>query len=299
MNNEKIGKFIRKLRKEAGLTQKELADKLGVTDRAISKWERGLGCPDISLLEDVAKVLDVAILELLKGEHLEQKNFKDKDLIESMALSKNITINKFKKYFNIFTIVVVSFLCLVIAFQNLWNMYFVLREFDTEIYYRDNSVKMKELNDKYELILSNQGKYSDNDYETITSYIKIMRDRLEEQNNDKYLTKENYNYFKVLSFYLDHQNFYFIEIDNIDLYGILLKYDTSIYRNMISYKQEHDDVNGEMSNMLFFLQQPYFNYNIMEYEEYFPIIYRVIEDVYNNEIMLCDDIIKAGDLDEG
>jgi len=55
LDNKKIGNFIRNLRKEIGLTQKELADKLGVTDRAISKWERGRGVPDISLLEDVAK----------------------------------------------------------------------------------------------------------------------------------------------------------------------------------------------------------------------------------------------------
>ena len=67
MNNEKIGKFIRKLRKDANLTQKELSDKLGVTDRAISKWERGLGCPDISLLEDVARILGVSILDFNEG----------------------------------------------------------------------------------------------------------------------------------------------------------------------------------------------------------------------------------------
>ena len=53
MNKQKIGDFIKKKRKEKGLTQKELAEKLEITDRAISKWERGINCPDISLLKDL------------------------------------------------------------------------------------------------------------------------------------------------------------------------------------------------------------------------------------------------------
>ena len=112
MDNEKIGKFIRTLRKDVGLTQKELAEKLGITDRAISKWERGLGCPDISLLESVANILNVSILELLKGEYLNKDNkLNDNDLIESMKLSKEMTINKFKKYFNILQLYLLVFYC--------------------------------------------------------------------------------------------------------------------------------------------------------------------------------------------
>ena len=50
MNYDKIGKFITTLRKSKGLTQKDLANHLNITDRAVSKWERGKGCPDVSLL---------------------------------------------------------------------------------------------------------------------------------------------------------------------------------------------------------------------------------------------------------
>jgi transcriptional regulator with XRE-family HTH domain len=60
--------FIAARRKEKGLTQKELADQLGVTDKAVSKWERGLNCPDITLLTDLADILGVTPNELLKGE---------------------------------------------------------------------------------------------------------------------------------------------------------------------------------------------------------------------------------------
>ncbi len=61
MNYDKIGSFIQQKRKSKNLTQKQLADKLGVTDRAISKWERGQGCPDVSILEILTKELDCSI----------------------------------------------------------------------------------------------------------------------------------------------------------------------------------------------------------------------------------------------
>ena len=55
MDQEKIGKFILELRKEKGMTQQELATKIGITDRAISKWENGKGMPDISLMKPLCK----------------------------------------------------------------------------------------------------------------------------------------------------------------------------------------------------------------------------------------------------
>lgn len=68
MNNEKIGKFISELRKSSQMTQKELAAKLNITDKAVSKWERGLSCPDISLLSSIAEIFGVTTGELLNGE---------------------------------------------------------------------------------------------------------------------------------------------------------------------------------------------------------------------------------------
>lgn len=67
-NLVKIGTFISELRKESRLTQKELADQLGVTDKAVSKWERGLSYPDISLISNLAQILGVTSNELLDGE---------------------------------------------------------------------------------------------------------------------------------------------------------------------------------------------------------------------------------------
>ena len=63
-----MAQFISELRKEKKLTQKDLAEQLGITDKAVSKWERGLSCPDISLLSKLSQVLGVTTSELLNGE---------------------------------------------------------------------------------------------------------------------------------------------------------------------------------------------------------------------------------------
>ena len=68
MDNEKTGRLICSLRKEMGLTQKQLADMMNISDKAVSKWERGLGCPDISLLRELAVLLCVDVRSLLTGE---------------------------------------------------------------------------------------------------------------------------------------------------------------------------------------------------------------------------------------
>lgn len=68
MDQEKTGEIIRKLRTEKNLTQKQLAEQLNVSDKAVSKWERGQGCPDISLLAELAGVLGTDISVLLSGD---------------------------------------------------------------------------------------------------------------------------------------------------------------------------------------------------------------------------------------
>ena len=67
MDAKKIGKFIHQIRTKKRMTQKELAEQINVTDKAVSKWENGEGCPDVSLLPVLSKVLNVEILDLLEG----------------------------------------------------------------------------------------------------------------------------------------------------------------------------------------------------------------------------------------
>ena len=73
MDTIKTGAFIRERRKEQNMTQKDLADRLGITDRAVSKWERGINAPDLSTLEPLSKLLGVTITELIAGERAENK----------------------------------------------------------------------------------------------------------------------------------------------------------------------------------------------------------------------------------
>lgn len=72
MNTENVGTLISRLRKEKGMTQQELADKLQLTDKAVSKWERGLACPDISILPQVAEILGVSVDDLLSNPHTDK-----------------------------------------------------------------------------------------------------------------------------------------------------------------------------------------------------------------------------------
>lgn len=73
MDCKKIGELIRRLRKERDMTQKQLADQMNLSDKAISKWERGMGCPDISLVEELSDILGINIYQLLSGELLENE----------------------------------------------------------------------------------------------------------------------------------------------------------------------------------------------------------------------------------
>ena len=75
MEEKQIGLFIRDRRLALGLTQQQLADKLGITDKAVSKWERCVSCPDITLLRELADALGVTVAELLAGERVELPTF--------------------------------------------------------------------------------------------------------------------------------------------------------------------------------------------------------------------------------
>ncbi len=94
MNQEKMGKFIAELRMEQGYTQKEIGDKLGITDNSVSKWERGINAPDIYYLKELAEIFHVTVQELLNGE----RNFKKKE-IDKEHHSKILEVKSLSKSF--------------------------------------------------------------------------------------------------------------------------------------------------------------------------------------------------------
>ena len=97
MDQLKIGKFIAECRKQKGLTQMQLAEKLNITDKAISKWERGMAMPDSSIMLELCDILGISVNELLSGEKniMENSNQKNEQLLLEMAKElekKNKTI---------------------------------------------------------------------------------------------------------------------------------------------------------------------------------------------------------------
>ncbi len=78
MNTKKIGQFIAALRKEKGLTQKALAEKLNISEKTVSKWECGVGMPDVGLMLPLCRTLDIDLNELLSGERLSDRQYKMK-----------------------------------------------------------------------------------------------------------------------------------------------------------------------------------------------------------------------------
>ena len=97
MDQLKIGKFIAECRKQKGLTQMQLSEKLGITDKAIPKWERGISMPDVSIMLEVCGILGISVNELLSGEkiNMENNDQKNEQLLLDMAKElekKNKTI---------------------------------------------------------------------------------------------------------------------------------------------------------------------------------------------------------------
>ena len=111
MDQKKIGRFICSLRKEKQLTQEQLAEKLGVSINAVSKWERGLSFPDVSLYKDLCKELDINIEELINGEKSKSSTAKEKAIISVVKTNKNE-----KKKRNIIIIVFTFLITLLIIF---------------------------------------------------------------------------------------------------------------------------------------------------------------------------------------
>jgi len=139
MNYEKIGEFISQKRKEKDLTQAELAKKLGVTDKAVSKWERGLGCPDVSILEILSKELDVSVLELLKGRKIENEVINITEADDYIKQSAKVTLknqtDKIKRVISVVSVTLIIIICTLISFYNLKNYIRINKKYTIEDYF--------------------------------------------------------------------------------------------------------------------------------------------------------------------
>lgn len=108
MNQEKIGKFIAKCRKTKKLTQNELAEKLGVTDRSVSNWENGKNMPDLSLFKPLCEILEITINELLSGEELSKEKYQEK-FEENIVNTIDYSTKRLNKYSGVISIILIIF----------------------------------------------------------------------------------------------------------------------------------------------------------------------------------------------
>ena len=116
MDIVKIGRFIAEKRKEKHFTQEQLAEKLCVTSKTISKWENGNYMPDISLLQPISEELGVTLNELLSGEELKAENYQKKleeNIINTISYKEGSIMNKLSKIFLIIIILLALALGLI------------------------------------------------------------------------------------------------------------------------------------------------------------------------------------------
>lgn len=183
MNYEKIGEFIAEKRKEKNLTQVELAKKLGVTDKAVSKWERGLGCPDVSILEILSKELDVSILELLKGRKIENEviNITEADdyIKESIKVTKLTTKDKIYDSFSKVIFYLVTFISLVFIILSITNYY--QSSYGQKIYIDEVDISMNDdeanrLQDNIEKLKESKGIFKEETKEALVKDLEMLID---------------------------------------------------------------------------------------------------------------------------
>ena len=307
MENENIGKLISKIRKEKGMTQKDLADKLNVTDRAVSKWERGLCCPDISLLKDLSNILGISISKLICGEELS-----DESINKTIQFTKKNMKQRIIKYFNITLISIMIFLIIFIVLSILKVEFRYHKKYKYTVDYEamvkaeeDSNLKQyEEIKNNVDLILNNQGIYSDDDYVRITNYINNIKKVLT-LNEKEYFKKQYYTYndfkklienYKSVNSYDDR--FLDYSVDNsIDVYYLLIKYDINKANNIRDCSWRIDNHWGFKNNISSLnTDSSLYYYNVPK--EIANNIYFSLDNRYDLYNLVLNDIIEVGEINE-
>lgn len=134
MNQEKIGKFIAKCRKEKKLTQVELANKLGCSDKSVSKWENGICMPELSLFNSLCEILGITVNDLMSGEKVDNKDYIN--VLEENIVNIMVNNEKKNRKKRVIEIIVSVFIILVLVSGYLFYNYY-----EKDIYYDSNMMK--------------------------------------------------------------------------------------------------------------------------------------------------------------
>ena len=238
MNQEKIGKFISNCRKEKNITQSELAEKLNITNRTVSRWENGKNMPDYSILKDLCNILDIDINEFINGEKLpkEEKNNNNIDLIlkEYYKMKKqrdrlrSIIIVGVIISINII-LVVGTILYLTIGFDNRLHITTNKTEYNNVIGSKAKGVYKNKWSMSEEIFPKSIKKLNVLDFKMINesfiddqylSYLVVDYDEKSYQKEIERLKKlgiEKYNYYEVTGF----SNYKLLSMDSDKYYGFV------------------------------------------------------------------------------
>lgn len=294
MKNEQIGKFIAELRKEKKLTQKDLADKLNITDRAVSKWERGLCLPDIMLFNSIATILDVSIVELLNGKRIkENKDIKDKELIKTFSNIEQSTKEKYNSKINLILLLIAGISILVISYNLIKPLYYIKKTYMTTV--ESTDLLIDNVSNKMNLIKNDQGIFTDTEYREILNYIDLIEEHNDIKRDNKLYKKDAYTFDEIFDYVKNrycHLVISDVSLSTMNIYRIIENYDNtkedkynnqltwritnliennkaldSLLLNMYSLNALPDDYAGRNFKLFF-----WYNYNI-----YYQVLKDVIE----------------------
>lgn len=241
MNQNKMGEFIEKLRKEKGLTQLQLAEKLGVSNSAISKWEGGHNLPDISMLEPLSDVLGVDMMDLLSMKSGDAKDLKRKASRKARIIIRQRIL-----------LIILSILFIIGTATTICSTYYLKKNIKLSTELTRNEIKVYEItsedenfningyfifNEKNNIIVINKISYQDTN-SGINSNMKIENINLQFLLNSKIIhihaedNKNNYNLDEILesininAYEFNNNDINFKEINGEKLQG---KLEISIY----------------------------------------------------------------------
>lgn len=261
MENNKIGNFIAKMRKEKNLTQQQLGDKLYVTDKAVSKWERGKSLPDITLLTKLSLILDVKVEDILAGEINENNNIVDIDK-RVEEIQENIKKeNKKLRIKYILLIILLLFILITIIFKYI-SFGYSIKEYiynnsiikigipqgSFNVKNNDRSISFKNLRSK--LIVK----------EEMKNYLKTLdyltcNDTIYYYDNENNISIINYKVkefllFSKIDLLIDNDDYCYNQ--KINDYGKLIdnnNYGMNVSRKIVNGKLE--DIEGRISYVIF------------------------------------------------
>lgn len=208
MNQEKIGKFIAKLRKENNMTQDELSEKIPISRQAISKWERGVSIPNSETLLILSNIFNVSVNEILSGEKINDAN---KEKVEQISLKLYDNINKSKK--------IIKFLggLIVLLIITILGYYFINSYKKVKIYTVSGESKSYLLNDGI-FVKTNEKIYFNLGGEIFSKYDNVQKISLyyiDPNNTKKLLSSTTQSFIQIVDYKGYNSYFDFEKLNNM------------------------------------------------------------------------------------